>query len=381
MMTLTCLLISFLFFHSTPLIEKVEDVVIYRDTCFFSAFPSVVKKSDGTIMVAFRRAPDRRIFSEDPGHHIDNNAYFVCVESSDAHIWSNPRVFFAHPYGGIQDPCLVSLSDGTLLCEGYLWVPVRESGVSRIQKPYISNSGTIFAGGFFIRSNDGGMNWDGPFNPPAQPNEINFSPLGGKIPAYNRGAVCEGTNGDLYWAVAGSTAANLGRTGVYLMVSHDKGGSWEYKSVIASDDSVSFNETSMYETPSGALIAFMRSESFGDQACIARSVDGGESFTWQSMGFQGHPLHATRLNDGRVLLTYGYRHPPFGIRARILNPECTDFDTAPEFILRDDANNGDTGYPWSIVLDDNHALVVYYINNDPSDVRHIEGTIIKIRKK
>lgn len=32
----------------------------------------------------------------------------------------------------------------------------------------------------------------------------------------------------------------------------------------------------MYETPNGDLIAFMRSEAFGDQACIARSIDGGK---------------------------------------------------------------------------------------------------------
>ena len=50
---------------------------------------------------------------------------------------------------------------------------------------------------------------------------------------------------------------------------------------------VSFNETSMYETPNGDLIAFMRSEAFGDQACIARSIDGGKTFgEWKSMGVQ-----------------------------------------------------------------------------------------------
>ena len=41
-----------------------------------------------------------------------------------------------------------------------------------------------------------------------------------------------------------------------------------------------------------------------------------------------------RLPDNRVLLTYGYRHEPCGVRARILNAECTDFATAPEIIIR-----------------------------------------------
>ena len=95
------------------------------------------------------------------------------------------------------------------------------------------------------------------------------------------------------------------------------------------------------------------------------------------MGFQGHPLHALRLPDNRVLLTYGYRHQPYGIRARILNPECTDYRTAPEFVLRDDGGTTDLGYTWSVQLDKKQVLVVYYFNigNGP---RHIAGTILEI---
>lgn len=84
---------------------------------------------------------------------------------------------------------------------------------------------------------------------------------------------------------------------------------------------------------------------YEDQACIARSTDGGKTFSkWEGMGFKGHPMNALRLPDKRVLITYGYRHRPFGIRARILNEECTDFKTAPEIILREDGGSGDLGY-------------------------------------
>ena len=98
------------------------------------------------------------------------------------------------------------------------------------------------------------------------------------------------------------------------------------------------------------------------------------------MGFQGHPLNALRLPDNRVLLTYGYRHKPFGIRARILNAECTDFATAPEIILRDDGLNTDLGYTWPVQLDRNRVLVVYYFSKE-SKTRHIAGTILEISKK
>ncbi|WP_316814385.1 hypothetical protein [Pedobacter heparinus] len=52
------------------------------------------------------------------------------------------------------------------------------------------------------------------------------------------------------------------------------------------------------------------------------------------------------MPDNRVLLTYGYRHQPYGIRAKILNAECTDFKTAVEVVLRTDGGGGDLGYPW-----------------------------------
>lgn len=115
----------------------------------------------------------------------------------------------------------------------------------------------------------------------------------------------------------------------------------------------------------------------GDQACIARSSDGGKTFKWETMGFQGHPLNALRLPDNRVLLTYGYRHVPFGIRARILNAECTDFKTAPEIVLREDGGGTDIGYTWPVQLDKNRVLVTYYFNID-NGTRHIAGTILDI---
>lgn len=357
-------------------VRKVEDVVIYSDTCFHSAFPSVVKTRKGDFYLAFRRAPDRKVFGEPGTSHIDANSYYACTRSKDGKTWSAAEVFFAHPFGGIQDPCLLRLKDGTLLCEGYLWTHPRSN--ARMEEPLSVAEGAVFAGGFILRSKDNGKSWEGPFTPPSIPQEIRHSPFGGSMPVYNRGALLEASDGNIYWAVACTTQKTGGGTGVYLMVSHDKGMSWEYKSEIAADPVVTFNETSLYETPSGAIVAFLRTDRFDDQACIARSTDGGNTFTWESMGFQGHPCHALGLRDGRVLLTYGYRHSPFGVRARLLNPECTDYRSAEEIVLRDDANNGEVGYPWSVQIDRKHLLTVYYINTDSRQTRNIEGTILEL---
>lgn len=361
-------------------IRKIKNVMIYEDSAFYSSFPSVVKRADGQILVAFRRAPNRQLLGESHTNHVDPNSYLMMVRSVDGENWTNePDQFYAHPFGGSQDPCLLQLQDGTLICASYGWALTRPEALPNLKKPYVTSGEMTFLGGYLIRSTDGGENWTAPIYPPHVPSEINYNALGNRLPAYNRGALCEGKNGRIFWAVAASDTEALAKTSVHLLVSDDKGLTWKYTTPIAQDSKVSFNETSVYETPKGDLVAFIRSENAGRQACVARSKDGGKTFQpWESMGFSGFPLTAMRLPDNRVLLTYGYRQAPFGIRARILNAECTDFKTAPEIILRDDGGNGDLGYPWSVQVDKNTVLVVYYFNK-ANGTRYIAGTLMEIK--
>lgn len=363
-------------------LQKVRDVVLYDEERYYNAFPSVVRRPDGELLVAFRRAPDRRSLGEKGNQHVDPNSYLVAVRSRDGgDSWTrSPELLYAHPLGGSQDPCLLQLANGELLCLSYLWTFVRPEGIPNLKPPVFQNyPGSFFSGGYFIRSSDGGATWSGPFLPPAIPQEKYLSPYGEPLPAYNRGAAIEGREGRLFWAVAANDQLSPRRTSVHLLTSSDRGQTWTYAAPIAEDAKVSFNETSLYETPKGDLIAFLRTAHLEDQACIARSTDGGKTFQrWQPMGFQGHPLHALRLPDHRVLLTYGYRHAPYGIRARVLNPECTDFATAPEMILRDDGGSTDLGYPWSAMIDEKRVLVVYYFNREGGR-RYIAGTILEVR--
>ncbi len=362
-------------------VRKVRDVVIYEDNQFHSAFPSVIKRPDGEIWVAFRRAPNRKMFGEEKNYHVDPNSYLVLLRSKDGVTWGkSPELLYADAFGGSQDPCLLQLHNGTLLCASYGWSFVRPDGLPKLPQPASQNyPGSVFNGGFYIRSTDGGQHWAGPLHPPSTPVEVLHSPVtGGIVPAYNRGALAEGRDGRLLWVVASTDHLAPRRISTHLLISDDQGLTWRYSAPVASDAKVSFDETSVYETPKGDIVAFLRSEDYDDQACIARSTDGGRTFRpWQGMGFQGHPLHALRLPDNRVLLTYGYRHAPLGIRARILNAECTDFATAPEIVLRTDGGTTDLGYPWSVMLDEKHVLVTYYFNVGQG-IQHIAGTILEL---
>jgi hypothetical protein len=362
-----------------PGVRKIKDLVIYEDPMFYSSFPSVIKRPDGEIIVAFRRAPERKIFGEKSTNHVDPNSFLVLVRSADGEKWTRePELIYAHPFGGSQDPCLLQLRDGTLICTSYGWAFVRPEGITSMKKPFAeASSGVVFLGGYLLRSVDGGKKWMGPLYPPHIAPEINNTPFGTPLPAFNRGALCEGKNGQIFWAVAAGDSTK--KSSVHLLISADNGVTWKYSTPVAVDKTVTFNETSVYETPKGDIVAFLRTADFDDKACIARSTDGGKTFgKWESMGFQGHPLNALRLPSDRVLLTYGYRHKPFGIRARILNAECTDFATAPEIILRDDGGTSDIGYTWPVMLDKERVLVTYYYNK-ANGTRHIAGTILEIK--
>ena len=193
----------------------------------------------------------------------------------------------------------------------------------------------------------------------------------------NRGALLQGSDGLAYWAVATAPQGNPAQTALDLLVSSTWGETWEHRSHIAADAQVVFNETSLIETAGGDLVALVRTAGYRDHGVVVRSSDRGQSWEpWQDMGVIGHPYQALRLADGRILLVYGYRHEPYGVRARLLDPECRDF-SGPELVLRTDGGNGDLGYPWSCQLADGRVLVTYYFNCGEG-TRHIAGTFLEV---
>ena len=369
---------------ATAGVRKGEDVVIYADARFHNAFPSIVRRPDGELLVAFRRAPDRRLLGDEKYSHADPNSHLVLVRSQDAgRTWTKePELIHAHAFGGSQEPCMVQLSDNSILCTSYGWAWMPPTALPKLPQPNTVIMGKfVFLGGYLLRSTDGGKSWGKPIIPPRSEGEPRVDIFGKPLPASNRGALCEGRDGRLYWAIAASspteTKGALTKE-VHLMISEDKGTTWKYSCPIARDEKAAFSETSLYETPQGDLVAFLRTAGLNDSLVVARSKDRGKSFgKWEDGGFQGHPSYATRLPDNRVLLVYGYRHKPYGIRARILDPECTQLSSAPEVVLRNDGGGVDLGYPWATMISKDRALVVYYFNKSDGP-RTIEGTFLHL---
>ena len=78
----------------------------------------------------------------------------------------------------------------------------------------------------------------------------------------------------------------------------------------------------------------------------------------------GYPCHLVRLTDGRILCIYGYRRPPYGIRACISVDQGETWDMARELIIRDDMKNSNLGYPTAIEQDDGTIFAAYYGENE-----------------
>ena len=343
---------------------KEENRVVYRDDRFYCAFPSAVVREDGTVLVAFRRAPDLGALGlrgEPCYSHTDPNSYLVLVRSTDnGETWAaEPELIFAHPFGGSQDPCMTQLRDGTVVCSSYGWALLKRTENTLTwdspQTPHEiwGHFDYAFLGGYLLRSTDGGRSWEGPITPPPVPGCRNVTVFRKPSPAYNRGPMWEARDGTLYWAVVAVARPAPHLTEVHLLASRDGGLTWEHRCPVAQDERVSFNETALIETRSGTLLAFLRTDDFDDHTAIARSTDGGRSFApWEDSGFQGHPHCATPLPDGRILLVYGYRHKPYGVRARVLDPEAADLAGSREIVLRGDGGSVDLGYPWVVRMAD-----------------------------
>jgi hypothetical protein len=87
----------------------------------------------------------------------------------------------------------------------------------------------------------------------------------------------------------------------------------------------------------------------------------------------GNPPSLVLLPDGRLVCTYGFRSPAFGLRARVSADDGQSW--GPELHLRDDAVNYDLGYPTSVINNAGQIVTVYWFNTDHRPESHIAATL------
>ncbi|MDO4488204.1 MAG: sialidase family protein [Eubacteriales bacterium] len=350
---------------------------LFRDENYV-AFPNLATLKDGTVICAFRHAKERQ---KEYGRvtHVDPTAKDVFIISNDGGK-SFDKTLHEIINDGMseQDPCLNVLSDGRIIVTYFRWELVSIGKGKARWGAAFEKFGRQLAGKYDCFeygaacsiSDDNGKTWQ------------HMTPIimdGWQGKGAVRGNITELPDGTLLLPLYGAKSiTELSRA--VLMRSTDRGETWEEYSLMAFDEECkkNFLEPNMYRTESGRLIGLYRTQTdylapgvdFEETYLnlhISISEDDGKTFgevieipnCWCSS-----PVHALRLKSGKVLLTYGYRREPFGIRARLCNAELTDIAEAEEIIITEGAINGDLGYPCSLQLADGEILVSYYISAD-----------------
>ena len=65
--------------------------------------------------------------------------------------------------------------------------------------------------------------------------------------------------------------------------------------------------------------------------CIVESTDRGATWTQPKvLNFHAEPATSFQMDDGRIIVAYGHREEPYGVRLRVSNSELDNLESAEE---------------------------------------------------
>ena len=156
--------------------------------------------------------------------------------------------------------------------------------------------------------------------------------------------------------------------------SEDDGQTWKWLAAIPirdGDTQRNYHELHAVEAANGRIVLHIRNHNTknGRETLQCDSEDGGKTWsTPKSIGVWGLPSHLLRLQDGRLLMSYGHRRKPFGNQARISDNHGRTW--SEPITISGDGLGGDLGYPSTVQLKDGSLLTVWYevVKGSPSAV-------------
>lgn len=348
-----------------PAGDALEHSTLFTADSLYTAWPAIARAGTGELVVLYTQTDE----------HMGPDGRIVGVRSSDeGRTWSAPFPVYDTPLDE-RESGLTVLDDGTLLAHfwstqhtpasygrmapGSYHAGTVSRWTAHVDRPAYRNA-TAQAGARVAISTDAGRTW---------------SPTA-KGPDTIHGGI-QLQDGTLLTA-----AYRQSRNYVTIHKAPAWDGPWTETAAVHSPqpDSLRFGEPSVVQLPSGRVLLMMRTTTIpyndADPRCFlweTYSDDGG--LTWVPP-FQtplwGFPPHLLLLEDGRVLVTYGHRRPPYGQRAALSTDGIT-WQKDQEIVLRADAPNKDLGYPASVQLRDGRVLTVYYQAHPTDTLRPPEG--------
>ena len=156
--------------------------------------------------------------------------------------------------------------------------------------------------------------------------------------------------------------------GFWMLRSTDHGLTWDLVSALPDapgERQEDWHEVHTVQAADGLIITQIRNQT--GMACLSgirttqtESSDGGRTWgPYHVVSDGGHPSHLLRLADGRIVMTYGWRRAPAGIRGRV-GLDLPGAFWSDEGILCDDGESFDLGYPSTVQLPDETLVTLWY---------------------
>ena len=316
------------------------------------------------------------VFSEErfPYHH--DTGQTVMMRSKDGGVtWDLSSRKVVVPWTattGNWDCGLLEMSDGTLLVNFTLCAYFKR-GIKPEQPSWSSHPMTKewgdwtwayrlrkWIGTYVVKSYDRGETWSDMV-------PVNVAPL---THAGTRLGCWELPSGVLLMGVYGrirgyEEEGEHESTRSALIRSDDGGENWEYYSTLAYDAAsiIDYEEPALLRLKDGRLVCFLRTHvnPSGDAKNMVMIISEDDGFSWtlpKWTNIWGYPAELISLQDGRYLMVYGYRRPPYGVRG-IISEDGVTWDVKNEFIIREGGVPGkhDQSQPPSTMMHPSSGLM------------------------
>jgi photosystem II stability/assembly factor-like uncharacterized protein len=356
-------------------IEK-RSFVICKQAGRYIGWPTIARTADGELLIAF---------SGDREAHVCPFGKTQLVRSRDGgKTWSEPATVNDTPLDD-RDAGILVTSKGTLLVTWFTSLAFEQiEGLKKnVGGPWREHVAKIadddrkkWLGNWVRRSTDGGQTWgefsDSIVSAPHGPIELKdgrllYLGINQKVGSYKSPPPPPGQR-------------------IAAAESRDDGKTWAtigYVPIPKGVEPGGFHEPHVVETADGRLVGMIRhhGEPCDQMLWQTESEDGGKTWTEaHPTQIWGLPPYLIRLRDGRLLVTYGHRRAKFGQRACLSPDGGKTWDYPSEILIRDDAPNGDLGYPASLQMDDETILTIYYQIHRPGEKTCLMGTFWKLPK-
>lgn len=345
------------FAKAAPKAAILETKVISFEANLYHGWPTVARRKNGELVL---------VYSGGREAHVCPFGRVELMRSYDeGRSWTYPQVIFDSPIDD-RDAGIVETAQGTLLATTFTslayepilerarkiapgdpgaWPPERLRRWEAAHARANAEGRRAVLDCWMARSTDGGLTWSGRYRCPVN------SPHG---PFVLR-------DGRLLYAGKSLWAA---QTRVGVCESKDDGLTWEWLADIPvrpGDSLEHYHELHGVEASDGTIVVQIRNHNPANdrETLQTESSDGGK--TWSvphTIGVWGLPSHLLRLADGRLLMTYGHRRPPFGNQARV--SEDNGRTWSEPITISGDGVGMDLGYPSTVQLSDGSLLTVWY---------------------